>query len=309
MDAREVPGPSDSIGECEVTMASAIGGGSSSRPASGAFRVDVRDYGANTAYGFDNAPVFQAAVDALAARLAVAHAANPAIRVVGTVFVAQAINYYYFNGPVWVDSPYIEIRGEGEGTVLSMHGTICHPIFIFGLRRQVPAGPGVPKLLVPDASYRPDLFGKLDSLAASSPGQRWGFRSNGDSLIQSQASPISSGGTGRFGTADNWVETNTLTIELAVEGPTTGAMPGNIPIAGIGVAGKGQLYPFSLYTDGPNSYVVLFCTQATPFGPIIVRRFGFSSGLATSVQKVAIQINLGAAQVSAFVNGDRKSVV
>ena len=303
MDPRDVPGSSDTIGEGIDTMGSAIGGGSESRSPVGPYWADVRDYGASTDYGFDNTPVFQAAVDALAASLNAARSTNPALRVVGTVYVPQATGYYYFSGPVWVDSPFIEIWGDGEGSVLSMHTAVCHPIFIFGLRRQVPAGPGVPKLLVADASYRPDLFGKLDTVAVGAPGQRWGFRSNGDSLIQSQGSPLSSGGTGSFGTADNWAETTTLTVEVAVGGPTGGAMPGNIPIAGLGVATKGQLYPFTLYTDAPNSFVVLFCTQATRFGPTTTRRFGFSSGSATGVQKLAFQIDLGAAQVSAFVNG------
>jgi hypothetical protein len=290
-------------------MGSAIGGGSGPRSPNGSFWIDVRDYGARTDYGFDNTPVFQAAVDAMAAQLNAARSANPALRVVGTIYVAKSAGYYYFSAPVWVDSPFIEIRGDGEGSTLAMHNSVCHPIFIFGLRRQVAAGPGVPKLLVADASYRPDLFGKLDSSAVTSAGQRWGFRSNGDSLIQSQGSPLSSGGTGSFGTPDNWAETSTLTVEVALEGPTGGVMPGNIPIAGLGVATKGQLYPFTLYTDAPNSYVVLFCTQASQFGPLTTRRFGFSSGTATGVQKIAFQIDLNAAGVSAFVNGLQVSTV
>ena len=289
-----------------MLMGSAIGGGSESRSSVGLFWVDVRDYGAKPANGFDCSAAFQAAVDSLAARITARLVVDPSFRTVGTVFIPADTQTYYLSLPVWVDSPFIEIRGEGQGTQIAMMPGVCHPLFIFGLRRagQLQYNSQTVNLAA-DSRYRPDLFGKLDATAVPAVGQRWGYRSRGDSLIQSQASPLSAGSQsldGSYG-ADHFAETTGLTIEFAVEGPSGGVMPSGLPIAGLGVATKGQTYPFVLYTGADNRYTILFCTQAARFGPSVTRRLDFSSGSLTGVQKIAIQIDLVNAAVSAYVNG------
>ena len=250
------------------------------------FRVDVTDFGAK-AGGLDNAPAFQLSHDIVAARLELARSANPQSRAVGTVYIPQNSLPYYLDSPVWIDAPYIAVVGDGEGS--SVVARSCRPLFIVGLRREAVVG-GL--TLTPDASYRPDLCGVLDATAASAPGQRWGFRSNGDSFIQAQATPLDAGGMGQWNTPDAWAETTGLTVEFAIKGD-----PG--PIVAIGVPGKNEVFPFAIYCDAPGSYVVLFCTQTAPFALPVCRRFGF----LTAGLRVTVQIDLAKGRVSAFSDG------
>ncbi|MDX2038875.1 MAG: glycosyl hydrolase family 28-related protein [Isosphaeraceae bacterium] len=283
-------------------MSLAIGGVGSRIAAKNPFFVDVRDFGARADGTTDNTAAFQSAVDALAAKIAAD--VPPGLRTKGTVFIPAAEGIYRLRRPIWVDSPFIEVRGEGQGTRVATFANECHSLFIFGLRRQVShTQNGQTRLLVADEQYRPDAFGKLDATAAPSSGFRWGFRSRGDAFIQSQVSPLVVGARSlrQDWTADNWTETRRITIEFAIEGPL-GKIPGNYSIFAIGTTNSDFAYPVIVYTDSDNRFVVRFGTQDVPFAPQVNRRFTFSSGEAVGVQRIAIQIDLDEARVSAYVN-------
>src|SRR5262245_6293731 len=91
-------------------MTAAIGGATApAQPAPGGPWVGVRDLGAKADNGVtDNSVAFQAAVDSLAGRTSGTRK--------GVVFIPSAQGGYYIQKTVWVDVPYVEIRGEGQGT-------------------------------------------------------------------------------------------------------------------------------------------------------------------------------------------------
>src|SRR5206468_2593612 len=96
-------------------------------------------------------------------------------------------------------------RGGAQSSVIRGADGYAGPIFVTGLPRGIP----------PDASYRPDLFGKLDRSAAPRPGRRFGLRTGGDLFAMSQGSPLTHGGMSRAnrGSPDYWRETEFLTVE------------------------------------------------------------------------------------------------
>ena len=275
------------------------------------FFVDVRQFGAKADLRTDNAEAFQLAVDQVAARIDKAMPEASGMRASGVVFIPSAVGSYRLSRPVWVDHPFIEIRGEGQGTRVECFPQRNHPLFLFGLRRVAKVKvDGKVQTLEATARYRPDLFGKLDASAVPKPGVRGGFRTFGETLIQSQASPLSDGPrhSRKDFTTDHWYETTTLTVEIAAEGPKGGPIPREFTLFGIGVVTKDIGYPLHLYTDGENHFVVKFSTQDKRFGPLTAHRFSFSTGGSKGVQRLAFQIDLERAEVSAFVNGREVAV-
>jgi hypothetical protein len=267
------------------------------------FVVNVQEFGAKSDGKSDCTPAFQAAVDNLAARL---KKLPPKSGAIGTVIIPAAPGVYRLGGPVWVDHECIEIRGEGHGTRVETLFGHNHPLFIFGLRRVATITvDSKPVTLVADARYRTDIFGRLDETAASAPGQRWGFRTRGETLLQAQASPLSDGAfhsRGHF-TADHWTETRKLTLETAFEFSGT-TLPKDLPIFGIGSKNNNRPFPFVVHTGNEgNDLQVQFATQSEPFGPIAIRRFGFELPAQKGPRRVAIQIDLDNARVTAFVDG------
>ncbi|MDX2035894.1 MAG: hypothetical protein SFX72_04525 [Isosphaeraceae bacterium] len=266
--------------------------------------VDVRDFGAIPDGKTDSADAFQRAVDTLARTLAADTA--PGDRAVGIVRVPAAPRAYKLGKPVWLDQPFIEIRGEGQGTRVETFPQRNHPLFLLGLRRVARVElDGKQQLLEPSPRYRPDLFGRLDAAAVPKRGLRGGFRTHGETLIQAQASPLSDGPRHSRGdwTTDHWYETRALTVELAIEGPGGGPMPAGTAIFSIGVGSDTRAYPLLMYTDGDNRWLVKFSTQRERFGPLVSRRFGFSTGRASGIQRIAFQIDLERAEVAAFADG------
>src|SRR5579883_2915334 len=171
-------------------MPPAIGGSWRPALAHGSLWVDIRDFGAKADNGVtDNSGPIQAAVDALGAELN----QNPH-GPKGVVFIPSATLPYVVSKTIWVDHPNIEIRGEGWGSQVAMSPFAKHSVFLFGLRRAESTnvnGTQVPLQI--DSTYRPDLFGKLDATAVPSPGIMWGIRTNANSFVQIQASPMSAG--------------------------------------------------------------------------------------------------------------------
>jgi len=285
-------------------MTLAIGGSSvAGKPPHGTLWVDVRDYGAKADSGItDNSGPFQAAVDDLASRLAT-YQPSPK----GVVFIPSATGFYHVSKTVWVDQDNIEIRGEGWGSMVIMDNYSKHSVFQFGLKRveRIFVNGAYAPLTV-DATYRPDLFGKLDTSVVNAAGQMWGIRTNANSCVQFQASAMNAGissAADKF-TADNWGETSKLTVEFCVEPPTGQQFPLAAPLLGLGsILGNPSPFAMSIWDD-PQKIIVMFRTSdidANPNSP--TRYFGFSLAGATAPYRIAVQLDLGNAVCSAFVNG------
>ena len=267
------------------------------------FVVDVREFGAKADDRTDNALAFQTAIDTLAARMK--KLLPPGHRTVGTVLIPAAPHSYKTSKPVWVDHSFIEIRGEGAGTKIETFPGYNHPLFLFGLRRSASFrkdGKDIP--LIADAAYRPDAFGRLDASAAPKPGDRRGFRSRGDALIQAQATPLSDGPRHSRAdwTTDHWTETRALTIESAVE--VRGAtLPASLPLFGMGVATSDKPSPVLIHTGEEGQVWIAFATQSEAFGPRTCRKADFRVPSGRGVRRLTVQIDLDKATVAAFVDG------
>ena len=281
-------------------MSLAIGGSSAatpSIPAHGTQWVDVRNFGAVGDGLTDSTAAFQAAVDHL---IAIGG---------GTVFVPSAPANYLVTKSIWVDASNIEIVGEGISSSILMSNYYKQPVFIFGIQRvQSHVVNGVTISQTVNATYRPDLFGKLDASAVSYAGTMWGYRSNGDSFVQFQAGPMSSGqGSAQsLGSADNWSETNKLTIDFCIEPPDGQQFVGTPNLFGIGTP-QSDPAPFGIAMSDPNTVRVYFRTsdfnQGTLFGDYLPRYRGFDFSIAGADRpyKIAIQFDHVNAVCSAFV--------
>jgi hypothetical protein len=266
-------------------------------------RVDVTSFGARAVAGFDNAPAFQAAHDALARRLA----AVPGSR--GSIYVPESIQAYDFASPLYRDAGRIDLESSGSGALLrsgwlSANGVtaVNCPVLADGFRRPSTIGGAYAASY---ATHRPDLAGKLDASIASATGQRWGFRTCGNAFILSHGSPLSHGGSSpRFGrdTLDNWSETQTLTIEAALEGfGTDGKIPPMTNLFGVG-NDTGSLFPFRVLIDDSGQFKMEIQTQAARWGPPTLNYLSVASQ-APGVQRLTIQVDLKSANVTAWLNG------
>ncbi len=281
-------------------MSLAIGG--SNAPAMSTFGslwVDVRDFGAKADNGVtDNSVPFQAAID---------HAATMMQGITfssAIVYIPGAPASYCVYHPVFLDQSNIEIRGDGNSTVIQMLGT-KHPVFIAGIARiatTVVNGVSVP--LTIGSSNRPDCFGKLDASVAPAPSTLWGIRTNSNSFVQFQGTPLHAGVGCAEGQiySDNWGETTKLTVEFCLEPPSGQQFQPFTPILGLGGFGPVQASPFIVATTyNPNKFVMMFRTAE--MDPFAARSFTFDLGSGTRPYRVAIQVDLANAVVSAFVNG------
>ncbi|HEY2154680.1 MAG TPA: hypothetical protein VGH33_03555, partial [Isosphaeraceae bacterium] len=282
-------------------------------PAHGPLWLDARDFGVSP-QNPDNGPALQAAHDNAVARLAaITGGFFSGIPPTATIFIPGAKTPYTVKTPVFIEGSGIEIRGERGATQLVTPADLGHPIFYCGIYR---AGAGK----VPNAAYRPDLWNggrpKLDKSAVGGPGQKWGLRTNGDAFIVSQASVFSHGGPSpTLVMPDSWRETTQFTIEFAIEGFAAGQVPGDANVCGIGTNGYAAqtpaqaACPWFVTTTGANTFRLSLSTQPARFGPAGgPYNLSFSSGSATGVQRVAIQVDCAAGVVTAFVNGVQVAV-
>jgi hypothetical protein len=272
------------------------------KPDHGELWVNVRDYGAKADAGVtDNSGPFQAAVDALIAKLA----GKPALQ--GVVHIPSAPAGYMLTKSIWVDAPNIEIRGEGWGSNVQMHYYFKNSAFIFGVRRveQVSVN-GQTITASIDASNRPDLYGKLDTSAAPAPSTRWGIRTKGSSYLQFQACSLSSGAKSAAGWpyVDNWTETTKLTVEFCIEPPDGQTFPALAPLLGMGSIIY-EASPFLVYVaEDPTKLVVSFRTSDMGAGLFTPKRsFALSIAGVTPPYRIALQFDLDNAVVMAFLNG------
>jgi hypothetical protein len=270
--------------------------------------VDVRDYGAKADNGAtDNSGPIQAAIDALAAKIG-SNTNGPK----GIVYIPSAPLPYTVYKTIWVDSPNIEIQGDGWGSEVAMSQYFKHNVFQFGIRRVEQAvvnGAWTPVSI--DAAHRPDLYGILDTTVVSAPGQKWGLRTHGDSFIQFQASPLSSGPASALGgfCSDYWGETTQLTIDCCIAPPPSQQFPGTTPLFGMGV-GYWQPSPLTVLTtpDGSGIWVTFVTDDIGPGYNIGNHGFQFSLSGFTAPYRIAFQIDLVNAVFTAYVNGKQVSV-
>jgi hypothetical protein len=268
-------------------------------------KIDVTAYGAKAVVGFDNAPAFQAAHDALAKMLASATVGQR-----GSLYIPPALGAYDLASPVYLDAPNIVVESDGGGAtlrsgMLSANGVtyVGCPTLALGYRRPATIGG---KFLANFARYRPDLFGKLDTSLASAAGQRWGFRTNGNAFVTGAGTPFSHGAMSPSLGApftDNWAETKTLTIEFAIEGFASGQIPPNTNLFGSADANHQGTYPAYIWVNSLGQYNIIFQTQATRFGTAVTTSFNVAQAPNGGVQRVAIQIDLTHGVVAAWVNG------
>jgi photosystem II stability/assembly factor-like uncharacterized protein len=84
---------------------------------------------------------------------------------------------YYFNNPVYVDKPNIQLRGQGKDiTVLNLFLHQAPPV-VFGFRQTEKNNQKV----MP--AHRPDCFGLLDATYAPAAGNRKGFSTQGNANV------------------------------------------------------------------------------------------------------------------------------
>ena len=281
-------------------MTLAIGGSSApAKPPHGGLWVDVRDHGAKGDGVTNNSVPIQAAIDDLILKMTFPNAYK------GVVFIPSAPLPYAVVQTLWVDSENIEIQGEGWGTQVQMLAR--HSTFLFGVRRteyQIVNGARQPLQI--SSAYRPDLFGKLDTSVVSSAGSHWGLRTNGNSFVQFQASPISSGPSSSAGQfyCDYWTQTAQLTIEFCIEPPDGQLFPTGVPLLGMGIT-PNEPSPFLISIwDDPSKVLVQFRTADVGGGYNLPNRsFAFFLTGATAPYRIAIQFDLVNAICSAFVNG------
>ncbi len=269
-------------------MSLAIGGSSASasgKPARGSQWVSVQDFGAMGDNVTDNAAAFQAAVDHL---ISIGG---------GTLFIPSAAGKYVVTKSIWIDESNIQVVGEGWSS--GVIGSGWFPVFIFGIRR-VQSGAAV------DATYRPDVFGKLDTSAAYTTGQRWGYRTKGNSFAQFQAGPMMFGqeAPGSVGSSDNWTQTNKLTVEFCIEPPDGQQFTGSPSLLGLGYPAEGDPV-FAFWITDPTTMRVCFRTSDVSPGPTIgggnFRSFDISLAGADLPYKVAVQFDHDNAVCSAFL--------
>jgi hypothetical protein len=223
-----------------------------------------------------------------ALRAAVAQAAGIAG---GYVFVPAATAAYSIQTPVFID----------QGVLLD-----CEPGTAFAGPTQSAApllyvGVGTDAVGTP---YRPDLFGKLDAQTVGAAGQKFGLRTNGTGYFQSQFSPFSHGPISPLdGLPTGWYGQGQFTIEFAVEGFASGQLPAGLSLWGLG--NTSAPLPFALQTYATNGFQFAWGTQTQKFGPVTQGSVTFSSGAATGVQRIAIQLDLVAGAIQVYANGQQ----
>ncbi len=265
--------------------------------------VDITDFGGRGDNGkTDNAIAYEAAYAELLRRLSVPGAVFGQTH--GVIRFPASTLPYVTTRPLRIEHANIRVMGDPiQQPQVTNRGK--GPVFVLGIRTGELIKDQKPLRL--DASYRPDVFGKLDESVAKAPGQRFGIRTKKDSSVIFQAVPFSHGGPEpEMGNTvlDNWGSTRTLTVECAVESPDGGVFPGGYVggIFAIGYLAFGGSLVFSLEKGGtPNQFDVHFRTAED--GRDEFNGFSFFSGKARGVQRLTFQLDLEHRKVSAFSNG------
>ena len=171
--------------------------------------ANIVDFGASPdADPATNAIAIQKAVDSLIA------GQNGSISA-RTVYVPATTKPFLIDRSIWMDSSFLELRGEGQGSQIAMAPGAKHPMIIMGSRRSVPVAAydgsghyiGTQQKTI-DASFRRDLFGVLDASAAPAANMRWGLKTNNLGYVEIHSSPMNLGPFANGLYPDYWVDTS-----------------------------------------------------------------------------------------------------
>jgi hypothetical protein len=127
---------------------------------------------------------------------------------------------YQVSDSLQVTRDNMVLRGDGWNTQIVSPGWLQHDVLRVGV-------PGAP----PGVSHRPDLWGILDATAVGGQAARWGWRTQGDSHIQIEASPLQGGGCVGHPYGDAWGSTSQVTVDVCLGG----LFPPGSALLGLGV--------------------------------------------------------------------------
>lgn len=250
----------------------------------------VTDFGASP--GSDCTTALQNAIDSFASITT-----NSANSKKGVVYLPSDTGAYKLSKPLWLDVPNVELVGDGDGTIIQVTGgPRCNAIQV-GIRRSEAGNTNIG-----NSSYRVDAYGTLDTSAASATGQRWSYRTNGDSWAQFQAGPLDCGPMSATGTSycDQWGETNKLCIEFFISQPSA-ANKGLFGVGAVENLASYQPWPWFVLSGATTSQLmfVFRTSNDDAFGSTSHR---FSFPVASWPARVCIQVDLTTGTYQAYVN-------
>lgn len=262
-----------------------------------------------TTYGWgdatkDQATAVQQAHDAAAAWAKAYNKANPGLPVPapGRVRLPGVMAPSAFNSPVYADSPSVEFIGDGPASRIGASATNGVIPFVIGVPRVSANG------FTPGPAVRPDLFGRLDSTAASAAGQRWGLEI-GPTFLWQVGGAFDRGGTSpKWGSQvlDGYAETRQLTVEVAFAAP-----PGQTAVAPGFFVGCGQSTgaPWApwMINSWAGGWSVGLTTQAVPYGPTCSTTATFQLPVGTGTRRLTAQMDATTATptIAVWVDGVR----
>lgn len=248
--------------------------------------------------GHDNGPIIQQAIDDLKAAMS---GAGPGLPRRGTIFIPANLQPYYVATTIELDASYIDIVGEGWLTALAAKPGSGIEILRVGFPR-TGNDPVSGANLAVTAAFRPSLTGILDGTQG---GGRFGFRTNGVASLSSFASALTLGRSSvayGAGTADNWSETQKLTVDFGFGNNAANDIPGGLTITGAGDI-SGISCPFVLFSTGTNQFELTLNLRATKYGGVprtIVGPFSISSA---PWHDLTVMIDSLAGDIHIFDNG------
>jgi hypothetical protein len=269
-----------------------------------------------TDINYDWRPVLQAAYDQVANNIIATN--NPGLNRGATFHIRGTNGISRVSGPVYMWNPGTWIDGEGLASYFQsgqLNGAMNCPIFMPGWRTPQSCGG---QFLAHFASYRPDCFGKVDTSLASAPGQRLGFRSQGESFIQAWGTQFSHGGGSALfpGFNDCWEGVQTFCLEFFVEGFAAGgllSLVGNATTL-FGINDNTEsAYPFWVFIAGdtPSQIFFYYATQSVPNGPASNHQLNIAQAVAGGPQRVTFQLDIRSGQgtLTGWVNGIQAGTV
>lgn len=250
---------------------------------------DIRDFGAipgnNPAA---NRKAIQAAIDSLDPSLIPARTYGAW----GVVYIPGSDQPWAIDGPIFLDQSQVKVVGDGPSSRVAMTYPRTDHCFILGVQRR-PQGVA----LTPD--HFVDLYGKLDSTAAPAAGNRFGFRTRGDAHLAQHGGPLNYA-------ADFWASTRQITVEFATDFAATPYSDGPY----FGLSDMAKLCPWMLHAAG-GQFNIDFQTAdpADPAAPGKGRQVNFNPPTTAGVHRIAFQVDLVNAAITAYVDGTQVAVV
>ncbi len=230
-----------------------------------------------------------------------AHNKTPGKSTPAIIYFRDSPDPWYVTRPFFVDMDDVEIQGASpRSTRLETTGLTVAPPLIFGVARQ-PALKGINASLRPDNWV--DLYGVLDTTAASAPGQRWGLHTRDNAYMTFMASPLSIGLP-----TTGWKTVSKLTIDFCID-PGDGKAIADGFILGMNRDAAARAHPWSIRTYfGSYDLRLAVRENGDVNTPIIDCLYRIPAALGK--QHVSIQIDLtgNSSPVQAWVNNKEVKV-